>query len=163
MHISDATASTAPRQAAAPYRERLSPSLWMVVSAALAGPMLAVVFAPIGTLPAVAIGLAAALLVVVLLVAGSPVVTVADGELRVGRAHIGLDLLGTPVALEGEEARTARGPGLRRDAWHLLRGGIDGVVRVPVEDDRDPVGEWVFSSRTPERVVAAISLGRRTG
>ena len=41
-------------------------------------------------------------------------------------------------------------------AWHRLRGGIDGVVRVTVTDPDDPVTEWVFSSRTPDRVVAMI-------
>lgn len=157
MHNPDAVPSTRTIS----YRERLSPSLWLLVSAALAGPMLALVVAPVGTAFAVALGLAAALVLLVGMVLAAPVVAVEDGELRVGRAHIEVALLGEPVALTGDEAREARGPRLRRDAWHLLRGGIDGVVRVPVDDDRDPVSEWVFSSRTPERVVAAIARARR--
>jgi hypothetical protein len=39
----------------------------------------------------------------------------------------------------------------------MFRGGIDPVVRVPVLDPGDPVTEWVFSTRTPDRVVAAIT------
>lgn len=156
MHNPPAGLSTTPVS----YHERLSPSLWLLVSAALLGPMAAVVVAPVNAALAVALGLAVALLVVVLLLFASPVVAVADGRLRVGRAHIEVGHLGAPVALTGDEARIARGPGLRPSAWHLLRGGIDGVVRVPIDDDRDPVAEWVFSSRTPERVVAAIGRAR---
>ncbi|SBS71014.1 DUF3093 family protein [uncultured Microbacterium sp.] len=144
------------RPAAAGYRERLSPSLWALVSAAVGGPMVALVFAPIDPTLALVIGAVAGIAIVAALIATAPVVAVAGGELHVGRAHIDVAELGVPVALAGEDARQARGPGLGRGAWHLLRGGVDGVVRVPVQDADDPVTEWVFSSRTPDRVVAAI-------
>ena len=61
----------------------------------------------------------------------------------------------------GDEAREVRGPGLPRTAWHLLRPGIDGIVRVRVIDQRDPVDEWIFSTRTPDRVIAAIRRSQR--
>lgn len=144
------------RPAAAGYRERLSPSLWALVSAAVGGPMVALVFAPIDPTLALVIGAVAGIAIVAALIATAPVVAVAGGELYVGCAHIDVAELGVPVALAGEDARQARGPGLGRGAWHLLRGGVDGVVRVPVQDADDPVTEWVFSSRTPDRVVAAI-------
>ncbi len=144
------------RPAAAGYRERLSPSLWALVSAAVGGPMVALVFAPIDPTLALVIGAVAGIAIVAALIATAPVVAVAGGELHVGRAHIDVAELGEPVGLVGEDARQARGPGLGRGAWHLLRGGVDGVVRVPVQDADDPVTEWVFSSRTPDRVVAAI-------
>jgi len=143
------------------YRERLSPSLWTLLSAAVAAPMASLVFAPLDATVALLVGIAVAAVLLAALVFASPVVEVRGGELRVGRAHIPVALLGDATALTGDDAREARGPGLSRDAWHLLRGGIDGVVRVPVLDDRDPVAEWVFSSRTPERVVAAIRTARR--
>lgn len=139
------------------YRERLSPSLWVFVSAAVAAPMIALVFVPIDATLALAVGLVAGALIVFALIASAPVVSVADGVLRVGRAHIPVTELGDAVALTGDAARAARGPELARTAWHRLRGGIDGVVRVSVTDPDDPVSEWVFSSRTPERVVAMIA------
>ncbi len=143
------------------YRERLSPSLWVVVSAAVAAPMVSLVFAPIDATVALIAGIVAGALIVFALMAASPVVSVANGVLRVGRAHIAVTDLGDAVALTGEAARVARGPGLSRSAWHLLRGGIDGVVRVTVTDADDPVSEWVFSSRTPDRVVAMIARAQR--
>lgn len=139
------------------YRERLSPSLWTLLSAAVVAPMVALVFVPLDATVALLAGLAVAAILIAALILTSPVIEVRDGELRVARAHIPVDQLGTPTGLVSDEARDARGPGLSRTAWHLLRGGIDGVVRVPVIDDRDPVTEWVFSTRTPERVIAVIA------
>jgi hypothetical protein len=147
------------------YRERLGPSLWILVSAAVAGPMAALVFSPIDTTLALLIGAVVAVAVVAVLVAGSPVVSVKDGELRAGRARIDVAMLGEPAALTGEEARTARGPGLDPRAWHVIRGGIDAVVVVPVTDPDDPTPAWVVSTRTPDRLVAAVrraQLRRRT-
>ena len=157
MNTDPRTASSSPVL----YRERLSPSLWTLLSAALAGPMVALVFVPLDATVALVAGLVVAAVLMASLILLSPVVEVRGGELRVGRAHIPLDQLGAPTALVGDEARLARGPALERSAWHLLRGGIDGVVRVPVVDERDPVTEWVFSTRTPERIVAVIERARR--
>lgn len=143
------------------YRERLSPSLWLIVSAAVCAPMAALVLAPLDATIALVGGIAVGALIVFGMIAASPVVEVSGGVLRVGRAHIAVAELGTPVGFAGEAAREARGPGLSRSAWHMLRGGIDGVVRVEVTDPEDPVTEWVFSSRTPERVAAAIGRAQR--
>ncbi|WP_296197335.1 DUF3093 family protein [uncultured Microbacterium sp.] len=143
------------------YRERLSPSLWAIVSAAVVAPMATLVFAPINATLALAAGAVVAIVVVILMQTASPSVRVAHGELLAGRAHIPVTLLGDPAVLTGEEAREARGPGLPGTAWHLFRGGIDGVVVVPVIDPDDPVSVWVIASRTPDRLAAAIRAEQR--
>ena len=154
MHIA-ATAASAPATDVV-YRERLSPSLWTLLSAAVVAPMIALVFVPLDPTIALGVGAAVAVALIALLVLSSPVVEVRGAELRVGRAHIDVAELGDAEALWGEDARAARGTGLSRSAWHLLRGGIDPVAKVVVTDPGDPVTEWVFSTRTPDRVVAAI-------
>ncbi|KTS09541.1 MULTISPECIES: DUF3093 domain-containing protein [Microbacterium] len=138
------------------YRERLSPSLWALVAAAVCGPMAAVVFSPLNTTLALFIGLVVSVAIVVGLLAISPVVEIREGELHAGRAHIPVEMLGEPFGVEGDAARTARGSGLDHRAWHVIRGGIDGVVTVPVTDPEDPTPSWVVSTRTPDRLVAAI-------
>lgn len=147
------------------YRERLGPSLWILVSAAVAGPMAALVFVPIDTTIALIAGALVGVAVVALLVAGSPIVSLKDGVLHAGRAHIDVALLGEPDAFTGDEARLARGAGLDPRAWHVIRGGIDGIVTMPVIDPDDPTPAWVISTRTPDRLVAAVrraQLRRRT-
>ncbi|WP_338037082.1 DUF3093 domain-containing protein [Microbacterium lushaniae] len=138
------------------YRERLSPSLWVLVAAAVCGPMAALVLTPVDRTVALIVGAVVGIGVVVGLIALSPVVEVRDGVLYAGPAHIDADLLGEPVPATHEEARQARGAQIDRRAWMLLRGGIDGVVTVPVTDPDDPTPAWVISTRTPERLSAAI-------
>lgn len=143
------------------YRERLGPSLWLLVAAALCGPMAALVFTPVDPTVALIVGAAVAALIVVALVAASPVVEVGDGMLRAGRARIEVRHLGEAEGFTGEEARRKRGVELHPRAWHLIRGGIDPVVVIPLEDPDDPVPVWVVSTRTPDRLIAAIERARR--
>ena len=131
------------------YRERLGPSLWTLVSAAVAGPMAALVFAPIDRTLALVVGAAVGVAVVALLIAGSPVVELRDGVLRAGRAHIDVGLLGDPVVFAADEARQQRGAGLDPRAALLpsfVGGEHDGIPQKPDIDVRapraqDPVAE----------------------
>lgn len=142
------------------YRERLAPSLWLLVTVAVAGPMVSLVFVPIGSTIALVVGAAVSALLVLGFVAATPVVSVEGTVLRAGRAHIDVEHLGEPIALTGEDARQARGPGLPARGWHLIRGGIDGLVVVPNIDPDDPVDAWTISTRTPDRLAAAIRAAR---
>lgn len=138
------------------YLERLSPSLRLLATVALAGPMVALIFVPIGSTVALVVGAAVSALLLALIVAVAPVVAVKGTTLHAGRAHIDVRHLGEPVSLTGDEARQARGPGLPPRGWHLIRAGIDGIVAVPNTDPDDSVDMWTISSRTPDRLAAAI-------
>ncbi|KJL46275.1 hypothetical protein RS84_02902 [Microbacterium hydrocarbonoxydans] len=142
------------------YRERLSPSLRLLVTVALAGPMVSLVFVPVGSTIALVAGAAVSAALVTMFVWLTPVVAVDGTVLRAGRAHIDARFLGEPVVLTGDEARQARGPLLPARGWHLIRGGIDGIVVVPNTDADDPVDSWTISSRTPDRLAAAIRAAR---
>lgn len=144
------------------YRERLSPSLWLLAAAGGAAPMVALVFVPVNTTLALITGALVGVALIALLVLASPVLEVADGELRAGRAHIDVSLLGAPQTLADEPARLARGQNLDPRSWHVIRGGIDGIVTIPVLDPVDPAPAWVMSSRTPERLAAAVRRAQLT-
>ncbi|MFE5409693.1 DUF3093 domain-containing protein [Microbacterium sp. NPDC056569] len=147
------------------YRERLGPSLWILVAAAVAAPMAALVVTPIDTTVALVVGAVVGVLLIALLILAAPVIEVRDGELRAGRAHIGVEFLGAGEVHVGEDARHARGAGLDPRSWHLIRGGVDGVAVFPVTDADDPTTAWVISSRTPDRLAAAVrraQITRRT-
>jgi hypothetical protein len=142
------------------YRERLAPSLRLLVTVALAGPMVSLIFVPVGSTVALVVGAAVSALLLAAFIAAAPVLSVEGSTLRAGRAHIDVRFLADPVALTGDDARQARGPGLPPRGWHLIRGGIDGVVVVPNLDQDDPVEAWTISSRTPDRLAAAIRAAR---
>ncbi|HEY6113086.1 MAG TPA: DUF3093 family protein, partial [Gaiellaceae bacterium] len=48
------------------------------------------------------------------------------------------------------------GVGLDPRSWHVIRGGIDGLVTIPVIDPDDPTPAWALSTRTPDRLAAAV-------
>ncbi|MCE4025172.1 MULTISPECIES: DUF3093 domain-containing protein [unclassified Microbacterium] len=158
--MQNAARDAGPSSRAIRYRERLAPSLWLFLAAALGGPMLALVFVPAGSGIALVIGAIATLAIIALMIAGSPSVAVERNVLRAGRAWIDASWLGEPEVRTGEDARQARGPGLPARGWHLIRGGIDGVVIVPNTDPADPAPSWTISSRTPDRLAAAIDAAR---
>ncbi|MFT4230804.1 MAG: DUF3093 domain-containing protein [Microbacterium sp.] len=140
----------------ASYRERLTPSLAMFAAAGVTAPMAALVFAPLDPVVSLAVGVAVAVAVIALLVGLSPVIEVRGGWLYAGRARIDARFLGAPSEYRRDEARLQRGPRLDPRAWHLIRGGIDGLVVVPLQDPDDPVPSWVVSTRTPDRLAAAL-------
>lgn len=155
MHVLNASAGTGRRHASA-YRERLTPSLKFIVGAAIIAPMVSLVFVRFNQAAALGIGVLAAALLVWILLGTAPRVRVENGELIAGRAHIGVEHLGEPHVLTGEAAARARGVELDPRGWYLIRGGIGGIVLVENIDPADPVTTWTVSSRTPDRLAAAI-------
>ncbi len=142
------------------YRERLMPSLPFFVAITLAGPMVALSFVPVDALLGVVLGALATVAIMLLALALSPVVRVDGTVLRAGRAHIDAKWLGAPAEHSGADAARVRGPELDARGWHLIRGGITGTVVVPNIDPADPITSWTISSRTPDRLAAAISAAR---
>lgn len=101
-------------------------------------------------------GIVAALLI------GAPVLEVRAGELRAGRAHIDVDDLGEPVALDGDAARAALRAGWDPADHHVISPWTRAVVRVAVTDEQDPTPAWVVSTRRPRELAAAITAAQRS-
>ncbi len=142
------------------YRERLFPAVWVYLATALVIPASLLVFLPISEIAGVfvAIGLYGA--IVAVLLATTPRVEVADGELRAGRARLPLSMVSGARAAHGMEAVEERGVSLHADAWLLIRGWIPDVVRVELADPDDPTPYWLISSRRADELAAAIEAAR---
>jgi hypothetical protein len=88
-------------------------------------------------------------------------VIVDDAGLRAGRARIEWAHIGRVLALDSEQARSARGPQGDPTAFMLLRPGVGpGAVVVEVIDPEDPHRTWLVASRHPERLARAIETAR---
>lgn len=143
------------------YRERVWPSAWVFLVGLIAVPSIMLVFAPFNLAVGTIAGCAVYLGIVAILVSSSPVIEVTDDQLRVGSARIPLRYTGAVTANETRDAaRLAAGPRLDSRAWLCLRGWVSTSVRVDVTDDNDPVPYWLFSSRHPVQVRAAINAAR---
>ncbi|MGR2751585.1 DUF3093 domain-containing protein [Agromyces arachidis] len=143
------------------YRERLWPTPWIYLISLLLIPSSILVLAPVSVPAGVATGLLLYLAVAGSLTLTAPVIEVADGRLRAGRAEVPLTLVGEPVPAIGDAARVERGTGLDARAFLVIRGWIRDVVRVPIEDAADPAPYWLVSTRHPNELAAAIRRGSR--
>lgn len=145
-----------------PYRERLWPAAWLFISTALVIPASILVLAPISLIAGIVTAVVLYGAVVVSLILSAPVVSVDDGVLRAGKAAIPVDLVGDVGAYSGQAAWRERGPVLDSRAWLMIRGYVDGVVKVPLlPEAKDPAPYWIVSTRHPRELAAAIRGSQR--
>jgi hypothetical protein len=142
------------------YSERLLPGPMIFVISALIIPASLLVFLPIN--PSVGVVVAAVLYgaCVFLLIASSPRVEVTDAAFFAGRARLPLANVGDATGYLGTEATAERGTRLDARAWLVIRGWVSPVVKVVVNDDRDPAPYWLVSTRNPSELIAAITKAR---
>jgi hypothetical protein len=139
------------------YRERLWPARWILVATLLVIPASALVFAPLSWTLGIVTGVVLyAGCVGLYLLAGVPVEVTHD-EFRAGRARIPRTFVAGATAFTGANATAQRGTELDARAWLLLRGGVPGVVRVEIDDPKDPTPYWLVSTRNPDRLVSELT------
>lgn len=138
------------------YHERLWPAPWLYFATALVIPASLLVFLPINFF--VGVGTAVVLYAgsIGLLLMASPVIEVADGQLRAGRATLPLNAIADTTSARGESARLERGQRLDARAWLLIRGWIDPVIKVELSDPSDPTPYWLLSTRNPEKLESVL-------
>ncbi|MEY4039490.1 MAG: hypothetical protein RLZZ52_358 [Actinomycetota bacterium] len=128
----------------------------MYLIAAFMIPTTVLVMAPINLTLGIVLSVVVYAAIVIPMLTTSPTITVTATELRVGKAHISRELISTVSAYSGDYAVAARGTQLDARAWIFLRGWINPVVRVDITDSNDPTPYWLFSTRRPEELVAAL-------
>lgn len=144
-----------------PYEERLTaPRSWWFI-AVLIGVAMALILLPLGTVPMLG-GLVggAALASVAVSSYGSVRIRVVGDALVAGDARIPVAALGTPEVLDAEEARAWRTHKADTRAFMLLRGYVPTAVRVEITDPADPTPYVYLSTRSPERLAAALAGAR---
>lgn len=139
------------------YREWLVPSTFSFVAAAIAMPSCYLVFLPINPAVGFWLGILLTLAIWLGMLAVSARIEVAAGELRVGKAHIPLKFLTDGRAIETEFRFAERGPGLDSRAFVRFQVGVKPLVRFENTDADDPTPYWLFSTRKPERLLAAVA------
>lgn len=144
------------------HRERLGvPLRWWVQSTMFVASLwLALVVAVPGVVAWSVTAVLLALMVAMLVGYGAVPVVVADGELRAGRAHIGVEHLGEARALDAAGTKHVAGPGADARAHLVLKPYLKRAVQVPITDPADPAPYWLVSSRRPDALAAAINAAR---
>jgi len=148
------------------YRERLTvPVAWWILAipvivllgaygayANLNGPVVVIIYAVL------TVGCAAALLVW-----GSGLVEVGDGELRAAGAALPLSRVTEVRALDARQAEAMRGPRADPAAHTLIRPYLKTAVYIAVHDPAGQVPYWLIGTRRPGELAAVIERGRPKG
>ena len=142
------------------YREILWPNPMIYLAFLLEIPIIMLLIAPFSLPLGILLSSVIFIAITIAVTVTSPRIQIADGKLRVGEASIGLEYLGAASAFTGTHAIAERGPQLDARAWTRFRAWIGPVVRVEINDDADPTPYWLFSTRRPEQLVAALRTAR---
>jgi hypothetical protein len=149
---------------AAEYRERLLPTWWVWLLAFALILMLAVAYgAALGSTAGLVVGSGGLVLASLLLWVTSPRVVVTPHDLRVADAVLPRTSVATAERVGPDEITALRGPGADARLFVSLRPWSSSeAVLVRLADPVDPHPAWLFSSRHPARVVAALTatMGR---
>lgn len=146
------------------FHERLVPGPAAWAGAVGLGAIVAVALWPLAHRAGIAIGAAVAVATIAGLVVTAPVVEVAAGTLRAGRARVPLEVLGDVTALSApEQMRTALGTGLDARAYVCLRAWARTGLRVELTDPHDPTPYWLVSTRRPDELAAVLRAAAGAG
>ena len=83
-------------------------------------------------------------------------IEVADKELRVGKAHINLSLIGDCIDLDNEAIKRVRTRDADPRAFLAIRFWTLKGVQVAINDTRDSTPYWLISSNAGAQLIEAI-------
>lgn len=148
-----------PMTTSATYRERLLPSwgAWVLALGLVA--MLAVAYgAALGATAGWLVAAGTGILAVALLLLTAPVISVSPAGLHVQGAVLPLTSIARYEAVTRDDIARLRGPGADARLFVSLRPwSAPGGVLVELDDPEDPHPAWLFTSRHPTRVTAALA------
>lgn len=137
------------------YSEKLSPAWWMVGALALFVPASALIFLPLSLPLGLTVGLALWLGSSGVLWLFAPTIAVDSHYVRAGRAAIEHRFVTGMEIYRGPHATEQRGIRLDARAWLVIRGWVDPVVKITVQDAGDPTPYWLVSAKNPDEFVSA--------
>ena len=133
----------------------------MQLAASLAAPMVFLAAAPFGIPLAIGLGVASAAMLIVVLHLRAPTISITSESLQVGKIKLPLSALGGCQSFFGTAAFEQRGPKLDPRAARLIVGDIDGVVRIAIDDPRDPTPYLLLSTRRGPEICSALAAHNR--
>ena len=88
-------------------------------------------------------------------------IEVAEGELRIKRAHIPLRYLGDIEIISKEKFGFERTRGADPAAFFAITFWISQGIKVRVMDDRDPTPYWLISTKRANELAAALTDSKK--
>jgi len=140
-----------------PYRERVLPGLTYFASTLVVPIISFLVSLPFGEILAYLVAAATQITIIALGVVNAPVIAIDGKTLRVGKANINLGLISSAQVIEPTDAFVERGRGLSPLAYVRFQFGVKGLVKITLNDPKDPTPYWLVSTRNPQLIAKRIS------
>lgn len=83
---------------------------------------------------------------------------VADGELFADKAHLPISAIGRAAAIPASAKSAAMGRQLDPAAFLVHKFWVKTMVLLVLDDPDDPTPYWLVSTRSPEKLVAALGM-----
>ena len=138
------------------FKERQYPSIPSFLANLLLGPAVWLVFAPINQSTGLLTSVVLTGLSIALRLATSKRLLVNKVELQVGKARIPRSAVAGAISIAKEHQFDERGPRLDSRAFLALKGGLNGLVKVFIEDPRDPTPYLLISTRRPSELAESL-------
>ena len=140
------------------YRERVIPGPGAFLPLALIPPTGYLTLTPINEPLGIFIGVFGAIGAAVALFLLAPVIELDANQIKVGKATIPRKFLGPASVISSTEAFAERGPRLDARAFIRFQPTVKTLIKIDLNDPKDPTPYLLFSTRKPE-VLAAILNG----
>lgn len=138
------------------YRERVLPSALTFALAPFLGVFLYGVLLPLNETAGIFAATLGTVTLGSLLWFKAPLIEVSDSTLRVGRATISRAHIGLTQVIPEEELFLAKGANLDARAFTCFQSSVKSMVQIEITDKKDPTPYWLFSTRNPEDLAAAL-------
>ena len=139
------------------FREVLRPPLWVLAFIYFLFLSLVIaIWAALDNRSALISWIIATLAIFVIALRWKIVVTVADQELRVRKAHINLRYIASAQALTPTEMRLLRTRDANPAAFLSLAFWVPTGVKIVLNDERDPTPYWLVSSKKSEELTRTL-------
>lgn len=139
------------------YKERVLPSIWFYLATITLPISLILVALPFSELAGFVLAGISILLVVGLSWVASPLITLTETELRVGKVVIERYLLGKVEVITSTNAFQERGVNLHSRAYTRFQIGVKELLKIEIKDDLDPTPYWLLTTRNPEVIAGLIT------
>lgn len=139
------------------FRERVLPGAISFLPLLIIYPTFWLTLAPFNPLLGSIAGGIVTFLCLVLMVVNSPIVSISNRWVRVGKAAIDPSYIGHARVITPQNRRSETGISLDARAFIRLQPSVKGLIRLEIEDPKDPVPYWLFSSSQANQFVECLN------
>ena len=139
------------------YKERVLPSIYFYIASITLPVSIFLVALPFSEVVSISLALLSIPVVLVLSWVGSPLISLSEETLAIGKVVIELKHLGKVEVVSPAQAFEERGVKLDTRAYTRFQIGVKQMIKIEIKDQLDPTPYWLVATRNPEVLAGLIN------